>query len=273
MAGATEAVETAVAGATGARHQEAMTEPIKVAVAGHRGKVGSVLASAFQAEPGIDYVGGVGSGDNLAAFLREKKPHALVDFTRPSEALRNALLAVDAGAAPVVGTTGIAATGIDELEAACKARGLGGIVAPNFAIGAVLMMHLAEIAAPHFEAAEIIELHHATKLDAPSGTALSTARRLASRRKGKPFAFKKAEKETIAGTRGGEEGGVAIHSVRLPGFVADQEVIFGLPGQTLTIAHRTTSREAYVPGVLLAIRTVTRDPKFYRALDELLGVK
>jgi 4-hydroxy-tetrahydrodipicolinate reductase len=135
------------------------------------------------------------------------------------------------------------------------------------------MMHLADIAAPHFDAVEVIEMHHASKLDAPSGTALSTARRLAARRKDKAFTHKKAEKETLAGTRGGEEGGVAVHSVRLPGFVADQEVIFGLPGQTLTIAHRTTSREAYVPGVLLAIRKVTSAPRFYRGLDELLGLR
>ncbi len=135
------------------------------------------------------------------------------------------------------------------------------------------MMHLAEIAAPLFDAVEVIEMHHAAKLDAPSGTALSTARRLAARRKDRPFAHKKAEKETLAGTRGGEEGGVAVHSVRLPGFVADQEVIFGLPGQTLTIAHRTTSREAYVPGVLLAIRRVTAEPSFYRGLDQLLGLR
>jgi 4-hydroxy-tetrahydrodipicolinate reductase len=134
------------------------------------------------------------------------------------------------------------------------------------------MMHLAEIAAPHFDAVEVIEMHHAGKLDAPSGTALATARRLAAKRGDKPFAHRKPEKETLPGTRGGEEGNVAVHSVRLPGFVADQEVIFGLPGQTLTIAHRTTSREAYVPGVLLAIRAVTSDTRFYRALDELLGL-
>ena len=249
-----------------------MTEPIRVAVAGHRGKVGSVLAAALAVELGIEYVGGVGVDDDLAGFLRDKKPVALVDFTRPSDGLRNALLAVDAGAAPVVGTTGLAAAGIDELEAACVAKGVGGIVAPNFAVGAVLMMHLAEIAAPHFDAAEIIELHHATKLDAPSGTALSTARRLAAKRGAARFAYRKAEKETLAGTRGGVEGGVGIHSVRLPGFVADQEVLFGLPGQTLTIAHRTTSREAYVPGVVLAIRKVTSEPKFYRGLDQLLGL-
>jgi len=239
-----------------------MAEPIKVAVAGHRGKVGSVLAAAFQIEPGIDYVGGITHGDDLAAVLHEKRPRALVDFTRPAEAMHNALAAVAAGAAPVVGTTGLSSADVDKLETACKAKHVGGIVAPNFAIGAVLMMHLADIAAPHFDAVEVIEMHHAAKLDAPSGTALSTARRLAARRKDRPFTHKKAEKETLAGTRGGEEGGVAVHSVRLPGLVADQEVIFGLPAQTLTIAHRTTSRDAYVPGVLLAIRKLTRAPRF-----------
>jgi 4-hydroxy-tetrahydrodipicolinate reductase len=245
---------------------------IRVAIAGHRGKVGSVLAAALQAEPDIEYVGGIGGADDLAAFLREKRPQALVDFTRPAVALHNALAAVAAGAAPVVGTTGIPADGLDKLETACRDRKLGGIVAPNFAIGAVLMMHLADIAAPHFDAAEVIEMHHPAKLDAPSGTALSTAKRLAARRGSKPFSHQKPDKTTLEGTRGGEEGSVAVHSVRLPGFVADQEVIFGLPGQTLTITHRTTSREAYVPGVLLAIRKVTSEPRFYRGLDQLLGL-
>src|ERR1700681_61011 len=231
-----------------------MAEPIRVAVAGYRGKVGSVLAAAFQSEPGLEYVGGVELGDDLAAFLREKRPRALVDFTQPSEALHNALAAVASGASPVIGTTGLPADAIDKLETACKGKGLGGIVAPNFAVGAVLLMHLADIAAPHFDAAEIVEMHHATKLD------------------NRPCAHKKAEKETIAGTRGGEEGNVAVHSIRLPGFVADQEVIFGLPGQTLTIVHRTTSREAYIPGVLLAIRKLTAEDRFYRGLDQLLGL-
>src|SRR3989449_5770939 len=249
-----------------------MADAIRVCVAGFRGKVGSVLAAAFGTEPDIEYVGGIGRGDDLAAFLHEKRPQALVDFTRPSEAVHNALAGVAAGASPVIGTTGLSASDIDKLETACKAKRLGGIVAPNFAVGAVLMMHLADIAAPHFDAVAIIEMHHATKLDAPSGTALSTAKRLAARRKDKPFTHKKAEKETLAGTRGGEEGGVAVHSVRLPGFVADQEVIFGLPGQTLTIVHRTTSREAYVPGVVLAIRRVVESPRFYRGFDQLLGL-
>jgi 4-hydroxy-tetrahydrodipicolinate reductase len=131
------------------------------------------------------------------------------------------------------------------------------------------MMHIAEIAAPYFSAADVIELHHQTKADAPSGTALATARRLAARQK---FQYTQTEKITLAGVRGGEEGGVGIHSVRLPGLVADQEIILGLAGQTLTITHRTTSREAFVPGVLLAIRRVVAEPRFYRALDELLGL-
>ncbi len=232
-----------------------------------------MLAAALPSEPGIEYVGGIGRGDDLAAFLHEKRPRALIDFTRPAEALHNALAAVAAGASPVVGTTGLSAADVDKLETACRQKKLGGIVAPNFAIGAVLMMHLADIAAPHFDAVEVIEKHHAGKLDAPSGTALFTARRLAARRTDRPFTHRKPEKETLAGTRGGEEGNVAVHSVRLPGFVADQEVIFGLPGQTLTIEHRTTSREAYVPGVVLAIRRVTAETRFYRGLDDLLGLR
>ncbi len=115
-------------------------------------------------------------------------------------------------------------------------------------------------------------MHHAGKVDAPSGTALATARRLAASRD-RAFAHSRPEKVTLEHTRGGEEGGVAVHSVRLPGLVADQEVLFGLPGQTLTIGHRTTSRECYAPGVLLAVRRVVAEPRFYRGLDTLLGLR
>lgn len=242
---------------------------VRVALAGRRGKTGSALEPALAAAPDVEYVGGVGRGDDLAAFLRERRPQALVDFTHPSAALDNALAAASAGAAPIVGTSGLAAEAVDRMEAACAAAGVGGIVAPNFAIGAVLMMHLAEVAAPFFDAVEVIEMHHAAKADAPSGTALATARRLAARREG-GFAHNRPEKVTMEHTRGGEEGGVAVHSVRLPGLVADQEVVFGLPGQTLTVAHRTTSRECYAPGVLLAIRSIVAEPRFYRGLDSLL---
>jgi 4-hydroxy-tetrahydrodipicolinate reductase len=245
---------------------------IRVALAGARGKVGLEMARALEAAPDIEYVGGIDRDGDLGRLLSETRPQALVDFTHPSAALANALAAVAAGAAPVVGTTGIPTDGVDRLEAACAEKGVGGIVAPNFAIGAVLMMHLAELAAPYFDAVEVLEMHHATKADAPSGTALATARRLAGRRGERRFAYARPEKVTLENTRGGEEGSVAVHSIRLPGLVADQEVIFGLPGQTLTITHRTTSREAFAPGVLLAIRNVTAEPGFYRSLDSLLGL-
>jgi len=240
---------------------------IRVALAGHRGKTGSALAPALAGAPDVEYVGGVGREDDLAAFLRDRRPHALVDFTHPSAALENALAAAGAGAAPIVGTSGLAAEAVDRLEAACAAAGVGGIVAPNFAVGAVLMMYLAELAAPYFDAVEVIEMHHAGKADAPSGTALATARRLAARG---TFSYNRPEKVTMPGTRGGEEGGVGVHSVRLPGLVADQEVLFGLPGQTLSVTHRTTSRECYAPGVMLAIRSIVAEPRFYRGLDALL---
>jgi 4-hydroxy-tetrahydrodipicolinate reductase len=242
---------------------------IKVALAGNTGKVGRELARVFESEPDIEYAGGFGRGVDVRSFLEEHKPQALVDFTNPSVGLAHALAAVEAGAAPVVGTSGIPAEGVDRLEEACKKAGVGGIVAPNFALGAVLMMHLADVAAPFFEAVEVIEMHHAAKLDAPSGTALATARRLAAKRR---FEHNDPEKVTLEGTRGGEEGGVAIHSVRLPGVVADQEIVFGALGQTLTISHRTTSREAYAPGVLLAIRKATSEPRFYRGLEAMLGL-
>jgi 4-hydroxy-tetrahydrodipicolinate reductase len=243
--------------------------PIRVGVAGYRGKVGVEMVRGVEAAPDMEFAGGVEVGDDLGAFLISARPDALIDFTHPTAALGNALAAVAAGCRPVVGTTGIPADGVDRLENACREAGIGGIVAPNFSVGAVVMMHIAEIAAPYFSAADVIELHHQTKADAPSGTALATARRLAARQK---FQYTQTEKITLAGVRGGEEGGVGIHSVRLPGLVADQEIILGLAGQTLTITHRTTSREAFVPGVLLAIRRVIAEPRFYRALDELLGL-
>jgi 4-hydroxy-tetrahydrodipicolinate reductase len=249
---------------------------IRVALAGHRGRTGSELARALAAAPDIDYVGGAGRGDDVAALLLDRRPQALVDFTHPSAALANGLAAVAAGAVPVVGTSGLEPEAVDRLEAACHRAGLGGIVAPNFAVGAVVMMRLAELAAPYFDAVEVIEMHHAGKADAPSGTALATARRLAAARAGAGtgvFSYGRPEKVTMPGTRGGEEGGVAVHSVRLPGVVGDQEVIFGLPGQTLTIAHRTTSRESFAPGVLLAIRRLVAEPHFYRGLDGLLGLQ
>jgi 4-hydroxy-tetrahydrodipicolinate reductase len=230
------------------------------------------LAPALEAAPDIEYLGGIGRETDLFAALRNRRPQALVDFTHPSVALEHAILAAQNGVAPIIGTSGITAEGVDQLEQTCTEHTVGGIVAPNFAIGGVLMMWLAEMASPHFEAAEVIEAHAATKADAPSGTALATARRLAAARTERPFSYARTERLMLDGARGAVSENVAIHSIRMPGLVADQQVVFGLPGQTLTIEHRTTSREAYAPGVLLAIRRVIGDKRFYRGLDELLGL-
>ena len=246
-----------------------MAEPIRVAVAGHRGKVGSILVQAFQAEPGIEYVGGVGSGDDLAAFLKKTRPHALVDFTRPSTALHNSLVAVAAGAAPVVGTSGIPVDGVDKLEVACNAKGLGGIVAPNFAIGAVLLQRFAAMAARVFPAAEVIELHHEGKLDAPSGTAIATAERMA---KARGETWEGPDGESVEGVRGGDVSGIRVHSVRLPGLVAHQEVILGSPGETLTIRHDSLDRVSFMPGVLLGLRRIASTPGLTVGLERLLDL-
>ena len=242
---------------------------IRVAVAGYRGKDGQEVERAVEAAPDLLYVGGIGRGDPLEGFLSDRRPRVVVDFTHPSVALSNALAYVRSGASPVIGTSGWNDDALGQLERACQAAGLGGIVAPNFAVGAVLMIWLAEKAAPFFDAVEVIEMHAATKVDAPSGTALATARSLAGRVGG---SVPPAEKLLLEDARGGQVDGVHVHSVRLPGLVADQEIVFGLAGQTLTIAHRTTSREAFTPGVLLAVRRVVQEATFYRGLGPLLGL-
>ena len=242
---------------------------VRVLLAGHRGKVGTALVPALEAAGDIEYLGGIGREDDLEAALAARRPDALVDFTHPSSGLRNGLAAAARGAAPIIGTTGLAPADVDRLQAACEEAGVGGVVAPNFAVGAVLLLWLAERAAPFFDGVEIIEAHAATKADAPSGTAIATAARLGAARDFRPAV---TERLLLEGARGAAAAGVAIHSVRLPGLVADQQVLFGLPGQTLTLEHRTTSREAFAPGVLLALRTAVPDRRFHRGMDTLLGL-
>jgi 4-hydroxy-tetrahydrodipicolinate reductase len=210
-------------------------------------------------------------GDDPEAMLASTRPDVLVDFTFHEWTARVAPAAVAAGVRPVIGTTGLPDAFVDTLDRQCRERGVGAVIAPNFAIGAVLMMHFARLAAPYFDVAEIIELHHAAKVDAPSGTALATAREMAAAR-GRPFEHPETEKQTIPGTRGGVEGGITIHSVRLPGLVAHQEVLLGGLGQTLTIRHDSTSRESFIPGVILAVREVMRRHDLVVGLDRVLGL-
>lgn len=178
----------------------------------------------------------------------------VVEFTRPDVVMDNVRSWRAMGLNTVVGTSGFDDAKLEELGSAWGSGPPNCLVVPNFSIGAVLMMRLAALAAPHFGAAEIVELHHDRKVDAPSGTALATAERIAGVLG--PRRESVASVESVVGSRGGSVSGVPVHSLRLPGLVAHQEIIFGSQGETLTIRHDTTSREAFIPGVLLAVRSV-----------------
>jgi 4-hydroxy-tetrahydrodipicolinate reductase len=247
-------------------------EPLRVAVSGARGKVGREIVAGLHDDPSFVCVAEVDAGDDLGAALRDSNARVLVDFTTPEAGLTNALTAVSLGVSPVVGTTGLGADGLQRVRDACAAAGIGGCVIPNFAVGAVLLMWLSELAAPFFETCEIIESHDQHKHDAPSGTALRTAERLLAARDGNSFQHSTPRTETLAGTRGGELGGASVHSLRLAGPLADQAVIFGTQSQTLALEHRTTSRAVYVPGVLLAARAVSDRPQFFDSLEGVLGL-
>src|SRR5690606_15792054 len=196
---------------------------------------------------------GVTVSQDLEAVLVQSQAHVLVDFTTPHSVMANSRIAIANRVRPVIGTTGFQPEDIAELDKLCKANGIGGIIAPNFSIGAILMMKFAQQAAKYMPHVEIIEYHGDQKLDAPSGTAVKTAEFIAQSRE----EFKQGnpkEEETIEGARGGYYDGFRIHSVRLPGVFAQQEVIFGGDGQTLKIRHDSYERSGYMPGVRLAVQ-------------------
>lgn len=255
---------------------------IRVAVAGARGKMGTVAIAALQAAADMSYVGGlVRAGadlagdefDDLDALLASARPEVLVDFTHFPDSKKIALASIRAGVRPVIGTSGYVSDDVDELRAACERESVGCVFAPNFAVGAVLMMRFAAEAARHYEAVEIIEMHEAGKKDAPSGTSTATARRLAAARaSGAVGPFRRAPTALVklAGARGAEIDGIGIHSLRLPGVVTHQEVLFGGGGETLRITHDSTSRSSFMPGVLLAIRAARELTTFVDGLESLL---
>lgn len=242
---------------------------IKVLVAGAKGKMGQEVVRLIEASQDLVLVGSIDhltatDADNkefssLADAIKMTAADVLVDFTTPASVRANMELAIRSGISPVVGTTGLTPTELADLDELAKAAGIGGLVAPNFAIGAVLMMRFAEQASKYLPDVEIIELHHDQKLDAPSGTAIKTAEMIAKGRQPKDQGAA-GEVEAIAGARGGNYNGFRIHSIRLPGLVAHQEVIFGALGQTLSIRHDSINRESFMPGVYLAI-TKVRDLK------------
>lgn len=242
---------------------------IRVVLAGSSGKMGREIVKALDGAPDMQLVGAVSprhAGETIAAggrhvtvaasveeALHGEPADVLVDVTNPDAVLNNVLAGLRLGLRPLIGSTGLGAPELDVLGKLVDEKKLSALVAPNFAIGALLMMRFAKEAARYFEHAEIVEMHHAQKLDAPSGTALKTAAAMREER----ATFERAhpdEVETLAGARGGDVDGIRIHSVRLPGMLAHQEVMFGGLGQVLTIRHDALSRDCYMPGVLLGIR-------------------
>ncbi len=260
---------------------------IKVLVHGAAGRVGQEVVKAVCQEPETELVGAVdlkvsgnslaladGSGSvpfsaDLAAMLDTCQPDVMVDFTIAKASMPALRTAAKHNVNLVIGTTGFSADELEEMQKLAEANEIGIVVAPNFALGAVLMIHLAKIAGKFIDHAEIVELHHDKKLDAPSGTSLMTARAMAEAR-GRPFLPPAAGEPTPS--RGQTVEGISIHSVRLPGLMAHQEVIFGTAGQTLKIRHDTINRECYMPGVMLAVKAVVKQKGFIYGLDKLLGL-
>lgn len=229
---------------------------------------GIITSSDFQLVGAID-VCGIGSDvgsilgfpkqgilitDNLSESIEKNNPEILIDFTYADAGFLNCFTAILHGVSPVSGTTGMTDGQIKQLQALCEEKQVGAVVASNFALGAVVMMHLCSIASKYFPDVEIIELHHDQKIDAPSGTSLSTAEVILQAQNQNKNKLKSLEK--VKGARGAKVGGIHIHSVRLPGLIAHQEVLFGGPGQSLSIRHDSYSRESFIPGVLLAARKV-----------------
>jgi 4-hydroxy-tetrahydrodipicolinate reductase len=250
-----------------------VSEPIRVGVLGARGRMGQQVAKAVDAAPDLDLVAMIDVGDWLFG-VADAGAQVVVDFTHPDVVMDNLRFAIDNDIHAVVGTTGFTEEKLDTVRSwlADKPQ-LGVIIAPNFGIGAVLSMKFAQLAAPYFESAEIVELHHPDKADAPSGTATRTAQLIAEARKRANLpSMPDATSEEVDGSRGADIGGVRVHAVRARGLVAHQEVLFGTTGETLTIRHDSLDRSSFMPGVLLAVREVSKRPGLTVGLDPLLGL-
>jgi len=244
---------------------------MRVGVLGAKGKVGATMVQAVEAAQDLTFTAGVDAGDPLSMFA-DRHTEVVIDFTHPDVVMDNLKFLIDNGIHAVVGTTGFTDERLSQVEAWLEqSRTTAVLIAPNFAIGAVLSMHFAKQAARFFESAEVIELHHPQKADAPSGTAARTARLIADARKGLP-PNPDATSTGINGARGADVDGIPVHSVRLAGLVAHQEVLFGTQGETLTIRHDSLDRTSFVPGVLLAVRTVREHPGLTVGLEPILDL-
>lgn len=250
-----------------------MTDPsanrLPVIVNGAKGRMGALAAETVRASPDLDLVAETDLEDSLLESIQSTGARVVVDFTHPSCAFENTRTILEAGAHPVVGTTGFSQDDIQALQNLAAERRVGGVIAPNFAIGAVLLMKFAAEAAKYLPDVEVIEMHHNQKADAPSGTAVKTAELIAEQR-GQAQGMLVEEKETVDRVRGGQHMGVTVHSVRLPGFVAHEEVLLGGVGQILSLRHDAISRESFMPGVVLAARKVVHLETLVYGLEHVL---
>ena len=261
--------------------------PIKVVVQGVSGKMGQEVLKALCREADMEPVGGadVSSAGGTLDLPDESgsipvssslddvigDAQVVVDFTNGDGATSAIRTAATHKVNVVVGSTGIPDAVFEEADALAREHGVGIFIAPNFAMGAVLMTHLARVASRFFDYADLTEMHHEAKIDAPSGTALAIAS-AAAEGKGGPFTAPEAEKELVAGTRGGTSQGVTIHSARMPGRMAHHELVFGALGQTLTLRHDSINRESFMPGVMMAVRHVVKSPGLTVGLDKIMGL-
>jgi 4-hydroxy-tetrahydrodipicolinate reductase len=241
---------------------------IKVIVNGAKGRMGSEAVKAINNDPQLQLVGECDLGEDLAALIKQSGAQVVVDLTIASAGFANTQTILNAGAAPVIGTSGFQAEQVEKLQALAAEKQLGGLIAPNFSIGAVLMMKFAAQAAKYLPDAEVIEAHSPQKEESPSGTGIRTAELIAAARTkpGTPC----SDKELIEGARGAELHGVKLHSLRLPGVVAQQTVFFGGLSETLKIEHNSQHRESFMPGICLACKEVVKRKELVYGLEHLM---
>ncbi|MGJ4074523.1 4-hydroxy-tetrahydrodipicolinate reductase [Corynebacterium macclintockiae] len=245
----------------------------RIGVLGARGRVGSAVVAAVEADANHELVAAIGHGDDLQALV-DNQAEVVVDFTVPDAVMGNLEFCIKNGIHAVVGTTGWTEERFETVRGWLQpSPEVGVLVAPNFAISAVLTMKFAEIAAPFFESAEVVELHHPNKVDAPSGTAVHTAEGIARARKAAGLAEQPdATTQSLDGARGADVQGVPVHAVRMTGMVAHEQVIFGTKGQTLTLKQDSYDRESFVPGIMIGVEKIGANPGLTIGLEKFLGL-
>lgn len=242
---------------------------IRVLVNGASGKMGQMTVKTIENHSELELAGALGRQDNLALEIKNRRPDVVIDLTNAESVLANTQTIINAGVRPVIGTTGLLKDQISKLQQQCAKIKLGGIIAPNFSLGAMLMIKYAQEIAKYFPDVEIIEMHHNGKLDSPSGTSIRTAEMIAENRKTIPAPLKNT-RETVPGARGANYLNIPIHSVRLPGLVAHQQIIFGGLGETLTIRHDSIDRQCFMPGIVLACKKVMELNQLIYGLENVL---